>query len=496
MAQDASTAPSAPPAAAAIPDLKELACPQCQGPLCALPSPPKSAKGSQSPAEPDAEAGSLQCTACGAQYPALDGMLWLLPEAQDEQARWRNRWHHAIRQLQLRSTRAQAAALTATTPATEQRLQQLAAGCAGQQAAVTELLGCLDLGMAGSASCYEALRTDLPQLQQLFSYEANLFRDWCWGGAENRASTAAVLDCLEDAQVNVRETRKRDARILVLGSGGARLAYDLHRALVPARTFALERNPYLAYAGAHLCQRGDLNLWEFPLAPLSGAEVAVERTLHCPDPASAEGLVFLMADALAPPVPAGSIDLVVTPWFIDVCGIPPSRLARIINRVLKPGGLWLNHGSVAFQAEAPEAQLTASELHDEIESSGFSIRAQSESTMPYLCSPASRHGRRELVHTFCAARVADCAPESMTEDSPSWLQQHHEPVPQLPAFARQASDTAIHAFLMSLIDGQRSVAAMAEIMAARQMLPAADARVALAGFLQKMYAEANGDVSL
>jgi hypothetical protein len=43
---------------------------------------------------------------------------------------------------------------------------------------------------------------------------------------------------------------------------------------------------------------------------------------------------------------------VVTPWFIDIIGEPFARVAARINLLLKPGGRWVNYGSLAFSRAA------------------------------------------------------------------------------------------------------------------------------------------------
>ena len=85
-----------------------------------------------------------------------------------------------------------------------------------------------------------ALGTELPVSQGLTTYYPNLHRDWCWGDSENRASLEAVLSSLP-AGASPR-------RVLVLGAGAGRLAYDLHEALRPVLTVALDFNPLFMLA--------------------------------------------------------------------------------------------------------------------------------------------------------------------------------------------------------------------------------------------------------
>ncbi len=66
----------------------------------------------------------------------------------------------------------------------------------------------------------------------------------------------------------------------------------------------------------------------------------------------APGLELVAADALQPPFADGAFDTVVTPWFVDIIGEPFARVAARVNLLLKPGGRWINCGSLAFSRAA------------------------------------------------------------------------------------------------------------------------------------------------
>jgi hypothetical protein len=51
--------------------------------------------------------------------------------------------------------------------------------------------------------------------------------------------------------------------------------------------------------------------------------------------------------------------------------------------------------------------------------------------------------------------------------------------------------TRVHAFVMSLIDGKRSLKDMAALMEAQRLMPREDAEEAIRGFLIKMLDEAS-----
>jgi hypothetical protein len=61
------------------------------------------------------------------------------------------------------------------------------------------------------------------------------------------------------------------------------------------------------------------------------------------------------------------------------------------------------------------------------------------------------------------------------------------PVPQLEDFKVHAVATRIHAFLMALIDGRRSIHDMARMVGEQRLMTEEDAEPAVRRFLTRMY---------
>ncbi len=295
------------------------------------------------------------CLACRIDFPSIGGIPWLMPEPRLALAEWRGRLHHLLTHYATEAARQRAALSdSGDDKLARHRLEHVAAALDDQSARLRALMQPLGFDRRNEAhAVHVALGTELPVNQGLSSYYPNLHRDWCWGDAENRASLDAVLASLP--------TGTTPARVLVLGAGACRLAYDLHQALRPGLTVALDFNPLFLLAASRVLAGDALELYEFPIAPRTIADHAVLRRLAAPA-AVAPGFEFVLADASAPPFRPGSFDLVLTPWFIDVAGEPVGRIVARINALLALGGLWVNHGSLAFADAAPAEALSLEEL--------------------------------------------------------------------------------------------------------------------------------------
>lgn len=428
------------------------------------------------------QASSFHCAACSATFPDVGGVPWLFPEPQAALADWRQRtqflFEHLAREAKRLREELHGDGLRAST---RSRLKLLASAYEDQVRRLRALLAPIGVDSpAASYETYAALRTRLPESQGLTSYYANVHRDWCWGEEENEASYALVASAFEGAAPGA---------MLVLGAGAGRLSFDLHRRLSPAFTIAADVNPLLVLAGAKIMAGEKVSLYEFPIAPRSVEEHAVLRTLSSAT-RNRPGFHFVFADAMHAPFRAACFESIVTPWFVDIIPEDFAQLARRINQQLAPGGRWINFGSLAFAQAQSALCYSLEETLELLAEAGFEITHRTEAPIPYMRSPASRHGRVESVVTFAARKVRACEAPAPYTAMPDWIVTGTQPVPLLPAFESTALSTRIHAFIMSLIDGKRSLRDMARVLVEQRLMSADDAEPALRGFLIKMYEEA------
>jgi hypothetical protein len=91
------------------------------------------------------------------------------------------------------------------------------------------------------------------------------------------------------------------------------------------------------------------------------------------------------------------------------------------------------------------------------------------------------------VFTFAAKKQRDAENPGRYKALPDWLVTGKEPVPLLPSFRTQAMSTQIYSFIMSLIDGKRSIQDMAKVLEQQKLMTRKEAAPAIRNFLTRMY---------
>jgi SAM-dependent methyltransferase len=350
-----------------------------------------------------AEPAALRCSSCGARFPHAGG----LPCVMKDTASWRASWRqHALEFeqetiLTLAHWQAELAP-PEVLPRTRARLERLIEGKKRELGLLAPLFAELK---------NEAPREELqvaPRARSrlaVFDCYENVFRDWCWGGEESRrlVSLGAPLG------------RAPRERVAVYGAGAARFALELHRELAPKWTFALDQNPLPLWLAQRVLSGEVVELHEYPVSPVYEKNAVLLQQLRTPVPSPA-GLRLLLADALQPPFAADSLDLVVTPWFVDVCGADLRVVAQDIHRVLRQGGTWWILGPLDFDTWLSRAYCFE-EMLELVEQGGFDV-AHSESTnLPYFQSPFSGSQRIDTVVSIIATKTRSADPYA------SWLAQ-------------------------------------------------------------------------
>ena len=421
--------------------------------------------------------GGFVCRSCEARYPRLGGLPWLFADPDLALGEWRNRLTLYLEEFAAAERAADADLVASPRVSTRSRLRLLRDAYREQARLVRSLLEPLALAPLPLPHATPlAFGTRLPLHQDLHSYYANVHRDWCWGAEENAASHAQIAMALDG----------RAERLLVLGAGAGRLAYDLHQQGAHGLTVALDINPLLLLVAERVVRGGRVELYEFPIAPRTGADVAIRRELAAPAPAR-PGLELLFADAWRAPFAPQSFDAVVTPWLVDIVDLDFESVALAVNRLLAPGGRWVNFGSLAFPWRRPGLKYGPDEIRDIVTAAGFEVGVQLDATLPYMRSPASRHSRVESVALFGADKRRRGPREAATDNTPPWLRDSSLPVPRDEPLALAADAGRIQAVLLALVDGRRSIDDLVRIVIEQNLLPAPQAGSAVRGLLERIH---------
>jgi SAM-dependent methyltransferase len=308
--------------------------------------------------------------------------------------------------------------------------------------------------------------------QSLASYDQNALRDWAWVDSEENARQLELVTSVLGAAAAGVQT------LLVPGAGACRLACDLHAALPAERTVAADINPYLLLIGARMAAGKSLALREFPLAPRTARDEAVARRLEAPSGRAREGLHLVFADILAAPFAEEAFDCVVAPWLVDIL---PEDLADVLarlNRLVKPGGMLVYTGSTVFKRG-----YGRDELLELVALRGFAVEGRREDRIPYLCSPSSCQERYETILSFAARKLAPVEAPAPHRLLPESLVDLSQPVAMTEGLARMRAMHAYYAEVLGLVDGRRSVSAIAAELASRHRLDSRILERAVAEFL-------------
>jgi SAM-dependent methyltransferase len=413
-----------------------LACPRCAGALEAL-------------------ADGYRCQRCETGFPVFGNIPCLVPDPGLFRAMWLSRLesYSASVELRAKSLRDEARS-DDLLPRTKKRLERVAAGFEEQVEAIDALFEPVTAGAdLLPALAIPARPEALNELAILECYE-NVFRDWVWGNRECEASLGLVKPLLPP----------KLARVAVYGAGAGRLAVDLHQACEPERTFALDVNPLPFLVAEKLLSARVLSLPEFPVDPRWEDEVVVSRSVSCPFRVRS-GFTLLFADALRPPMLPGSLDAVVTSWFIDVVRTDLRQTVAAINRVLRPGGTWVNLGPLRFHSVLSRS-YTFDEARDIVGQSGFEITTEDTHDIPYFDSPVSGSRRTETVLRFHAKKTEEAKPVEIPDAVAPWVANPLMPIPITPALVALGRQSLFTSGVLSMIDGSRSIVEVARELGA------------------------------
>jgi len=407
-------------------------CPRCGGPI-------------------DAPAAGLRCAGCRIAFPLAGEIPCLFVDPERKIAQWRGQMQHYqdLIEQSVRSIEGQLQTF-AMFVTTRRRLEHLLA--ANRQNGETVL------NMFRAADLAPERGHDEGHDFTIIEYYDHILRDWASDTPQDEEN-ARALELVRE----VLGADRRLGRVVVLGAGACRLAYDLHQSCEPVLTVALDANPLVLLAAQRILFGEGLHLHEFPAVPADLDSVCVERHLALRGE-KPEHFHLLLADAFAAPLPPGAFDTVVTTWFIDVVPVDLTDTLGLIHGLLAPGGCWINFGPLSYPQNHPVAQrYSADELFALTSLAGFELLEKRTGRIDLLASRASARRRSEQV-IASAARKLDPAPVRFDGDVPAWLLFAHLPIPRFAGLDVYRPEHVVLAYVARQIDGKTTLADIARRM--------------------------------
>jgi hypothetical protein len=429
----------------------DLCCPSCATPLVTV------------------ESRELSCSCCSSRYPTVGGVPCVMPDPPLWRARWLGRFREYLGATERRIAELRLEANDdSLLPITRRRVMRVADAIERQRGAVSERFMHLGESVAEarvSTALFGGSTGERPETL-LKCYE-HLFRDWCWGQAENDQALSLVARALAQREGGVEQSL---GRLAVYGAGASRLAVDVHQRFAPDRTFALDINPLPLLVVQELLGGGEALLPEFPVGPHSDEGFVQDQRLRRPAELR-PGFQLVFADAFSPPFAPGSIDTLLTPWFIDAVEPELPHTLSALSRVLRPGGSWVHFGPLRFDGRMASRYMIEDVL-ELAEQAGFERPAPIQADVSYFDAPHSGSRRTETVFAF-AVRKLQNAPQlpAAVPPTPAWHRDPSLPIPLDEALINLKRSAVFNAGVLSMIDGSRSIRDLAATLGEQWRLP-------------------------
>ena len=458
--------------ASAFAHLESLVCPKCASENSTL----------------KVSAESLQCDVCKTEYPLIQcanaSIPWLFEYPDVAKYEWQARLNGFMHLNQLdQQAYKEALKDKRVSKSGQKRITKLFNAKKQQIEQVCEIIKPLKLTSKPDQSLTDVIanyQSKTPKVQGLDSYYNNIFRDWAWDNGQNEQMLAAVESVLDN--------QKLLGNVLTIGAGAGRLSYDLHQKYKANSSLLLDINPLLLLSAYRAIQGENFALNEFPIAPLNKDTFFAEQKCKAPI-ANQEDIYYLFADGMNLPFKADSFDTVVTPWLLDIIPQNLREYLPRINKCLRKGGSWLNTGSLAFFHKKQSWHYSEEEVIELIEKNGFELVSNTRSSIEYLHSPLSAHGRSEKVFSFHARKVKNVVVPPKYEYLPEWVRNSTIPIPKHYEQELDASKHLLQAQVLSAIDGVKSIEQIGELVAKQYSLDINEATHAVRQIMIDHYEE-------
>jgi ubiquinone/menaquinone biosynthesis C-methylase UbiE len=412
-----------------------------------------------------------QLVCAAATYPKVSDIPWLFPDPKHVLANWRERADRLLHEYAAEISDLKEASKESSSALTKQRIEKIRTLKIQQLETLKRILEPMKPGTKLSLPKKTAFGYRLPFSQGLLGYFPNVARDWGSGkelaDRENRTLLETTL-----AAIPVEIQHNQRMRILVLGSGASRLAYDIAKQFPDSLIVAFDLNPVLLLAAKSVNDGEKLKAVTFSVSPRDRLNPGESIDLVAPK-GQATNLKFVFGDVYALPFQKETFDLCISPWLVDILPRRFSELTASIYRVLKPDGHWVNCGAWFFNFQNEVDNISLAEAEEIGKSLGWIPLSSSLVETPYLQSDQDNHRRFETMTVFTwrksnkhEAKSSSAAENSMPslDDRVEWIRNPSLAVPKLAPFTNSGETYATMAWVLAQVDGKRSLNEIAAIL--------------------------------
>lgn len=241
-----------------------------------------------------------------------------------------------------------------------------------------------------------------------------LLRDWS-GEEVHEQEVLKIVKSIEDMLSPYYQTHDS---LLILGAGMGRIAVELGKNF--KEVLALDNSPTMAFCFERLLG-SSIDFYDVQLKrTFSMSEMVKEKkaTLMKRDDnllKSAQKTHYILGNALNMPIKDNSLEVILSAYFTDV--FPLDLLLDEVNRVLKPGGLFLHFGPLEYHFSDESSMYAAEEFRAIFEQKGFEWITESTLENTNFSRPASMLQQSYTNWQFLAKKTQE-VPREVLKNNP------------------------------------------------------------------------------
>ncbi|WP_339922866.1 methyltransferase domain-containing protein [uncultured Cyclobacterium sp.] len=364
--------------------------------------------GNSLDSEASIDASYVSCNNCKSRFPLIKGRIpFLFPQPEKVLGQFSNYYQHYIdkERKRIAEFESQGREITDRRPFYD----LLVKGLNHNLKVIEEVQSSLHSFLPKESIDFESIEkmaytTDL-------SY---LLRDWS-GEEVHEQEVSKIVDSIGDMLSPYYQSHDR---MLVLGAGMGRIAVEVGKNF--KEVLALDNSPTMAICFERLLD-SSIDFYDVQLKrAFTISEMVQEKNASLLNRdkdllISAQKTNYILGNALNMPIQDKSIEVVLSAYFTDV--FPLDLLLDEVNRVLKPGGLFLHFGPLEYHFPDESSMYAAEEFKAIFEQKGFEWVNESTLENTNFSRPGSMLQQSYMNWQFLARKINKGPVEALQNSS-------------------------------------------------------------------------------